>query len=99
MAVLRAGRVRLRRRTHQGTYLAAGFWRLAGRCGRSRAAIAVAHSILITAYHLQARGERYHDLGADYLTTRGDRQAHTRRLVRQLEALGHQVTIEATPAA
>jgi transposase len=76
------------------TYLAAQFWRLAGRRGKPRAAVAVAHSILIIAYHVLARGQRYQELGADYLTTRGDRQAHTRRLIRQLEALGHKVTIQ-----
>ena len=35
----------------------------------------------------------YEDLGADWFTRRDDTAAHTRRLVRQLERLGHQVTL------
>jgi transposase len=40
--------------------------------------------------------EPYHDLGADWHTRRND-QAHTRRLIAQLEHLGHTVIID--PAA
>jgi transposase len=40
----------------------------------------------------------YRDLGADYFTRRFDHpDAHKRRLIHELEALGHKVTIE--PAA
>jgi transposase len=42
------------------------------------------------------RDEPYHDLGADWHRRRND-QAHTRRLVAQLERLGHKVIID--PAA
>jgi transposase len=41
------------------------------------------------------RDEPYHDLGADW--RRRNDQAHTRRLVAQLERLGHTVIIN--PAA
>ena len=40
---------------------------------------------------------RFHDLGADYHARRIDKDRKTRSLVRQLEALGHKVTLE--PAA
>lgn len=43
-------------RTHD-TYLAAQFWRLAGRRGKKRAVIAVGHSILVAAYHILDRGQ------------------------------------------
>ena len=36
---------------------------------------------------------RYHDLGADYHTTRIDKGRRTRSLVHQLQALGHTVTL------
>ena len=42
-----------------GTYLAAPYARFAARRGKSRAAVAVAHSILIIAYHLLERGGDY----------------------------------------
>lgn len=83
----------------KGTYLAAQYRRLAGRRGRKRAAVAVGHSILVIAYHLLDRREPYTDLGADYFTTRLTKQAQTRRLVRQLQALGHNVTLEPNTAA
>lgn len=82
------------------TYLSAQYARLAGRRGPNRAGLAVAHSLLVIAYHVLARGTPHHDLGADYLLRRHTSEAHTRRLVHQLERLGHHVTLEpADPAA
>jgi transposase len=43
------------------TYLAALFHRLAARRGRKRAIMAVAHSILVSAYHRLSRNEPYHE--------------------------------------
>jgi transposase len=77
-------------------YLSAQPARLSARRGAGRAQMAVAHSILVCAYHILLRDEPYHDLGVDWLRRRDD-QAHTRRLVAQLERLGHKVTLE--PAA
>jgi transposase len=72
--------------------LAAHYARLKGRRGHKRAVIAVGHSILVVAYHMLTRHQPYHDLGADYYLRR-DEQAHARRLVRQLEHLGYDVTL------
>ncbi|MGV2828536.1 IS110 family transposase, partial [Myxosarcina sp. GI1(2024)] len=47
-------------------YLAAQYRRIAARRGKKRALVAVAHSILIIAYHIIRRREPYQDLGADY---------------------------------
>jgi transposase len=82
------------------TYLAAQFRRLAARRGAKRAALAVAHSILVQVYVLLTRPEEdYHDLGGQYFDVR-DRQAIERRLVRRLEGLGYHVSLElSTPAA
>ena len=77
-------------------YLAAQHARLLKRRGIRRAQVAVAHSILVAAYWMLKRDEPYHDLGADWHRRRSD-EAHTRRLVAQLERLGHTVTLE--PAA
>lgn len=78
-------------------YLSVQHARLTKRRGMGRAQIAVAHSILVSAYWMLTRDEPYHDLGADWLARR-DTEAHTRRLVAQLERLGHTVTLD-TPAA
>lgn len=78
-------------------YLAARHARIASRRGPGRAQVAVAHSILVAAYHVLSRDEPYRDLGPDWLNER-NQQAHTRRLVAQLEHLGYAVTL-AKPAA
>jgi transposase len=78
----------------RGTYLSAQYARLAGRRGGSRATIAVAHSILVAAFHTLERGTPYEDLGADWFIRRRSPQRHARRLVHQLEALGFAVQIE-----
>jgi transposase len=82
------------------TYLAAQYRRLAARRGAKRAAVAVAHSLLITVYMLlTGQQQGYHDLGSHSFDER-DRQAVERRLVRRLEALGYSVSLEPTsPAA
>lgn len=77
------------------TYLSAQFWQLARRIGKDKAAVAVAHSILVIAYHVIDRGIDYTDLGGDYFTRRVDPERRARHLVRQLEALGHTVTLSA----
>jgi transposase len=77
----------------KGTYLAAQYQRLRGRRGHSKAITAVGHSILTAAWHMLQTGELYNDLGGDYFT-RKNPDGYTRRLIRQLEALGHSVTLQ-----
>ena len=79
------------------TYLAAQYRRLVGRRGKARAAIAVAHSILVIAYHLISRREPYHELGADYFDKR-KAEATARRLIQRLNNLGYVVTESAIAA-
>ena len=81
-------------------YLAAHYHRLAGRRGKKRATMAVAHSILVIAYRIIQRRKRYQDLGGNYFDER--QKAFTaNRLTRRLEKLGYRVTITppATPVA
>jgi transposase len=75
------------------SYLAAQYQRLRGRRGHSKAVTAVGHSILSAAWHMLQTGEVYRDLGGDYYT-RQNPDRITKRLIRQLEALGHHVTLE-----
>ena len=49
------------------------------------------------AYHILSTGERYCDLGPDHFDRVRDPRRETDRLVRRLNALGHNVTL--TPAA
>ena len=79
------------------TYLASQYARIKGRRGHKKAIGAVAHSILTIAYHVLQRGRPYAELGPDYLLLRDNAEAYTKRLVRQLERLGHKVTLERLP--
>ena len=78
----------------KGTYLAAHYARIKGRRGHKRAIVAVAHSILVIAWHLLTRNQPYTDLGGDYFLEHHHSQAYKNRLVRQLERMGHRVTLE-----
>jgi transposase len=78
----------------KNTYLSAQYHRLAARRGRKRAIVAVAHSILIIAYHLIKNQEVYRELGGDYFEKRNP-QTTARRLVRRLEQLGYRVNLDA----
>ena len=79
----------------KGSYLAAQYRRIAARRGHKRAIMAVAHSIVVIIYHILARREPYHELGADYFEQQKP-EAKAKRLVRQLEKLGY--IVNATPA-
>src|SRR3954453_5017492 len=83
-------------RTH-GSYLQAQYRRLKPRIGHGRAIGAVQHSILVAYWHMFTTGETYRDLGGDYYQRR-DPERQTRRLIHQLERLGHRVTLEPAPA-
>jgi transposase len=78
-------------------YLAAQYARLKPRRGHKKALGAVKHSILIASWHMLSTGELYADLGGDYYRKR-DPDKITKRLLAQLQALGHHVTLEAAPA-
>ena len=77
----------------KGSYLKERFWRLKARRGERRAAMAVAHSILVAAYEMLRRHAQYRDLGAAYLDHIA-RAVTEKRLVRRLEALGYRVTLQ-----
>ncbi len=76
------------------SYLQAQYRRLRPRIGHGRALGAVKHSIITAYWHMFTTGETYRDLGGDYYQRR-DPARQTRRLVAQLERLGHHVTLEA----
>jgi transposase len=78
-------------------YLAAQYQRLRPRRGHGRALGAVKHSILCACWHMLTTGELYRDPGRDYYSRRDPERA-ARRLVAQLERLGHRVTLEAAAA-
>jgi len=77
-----------------GTFLGERYRRLARRIGAVRAGCAVARSVLtITGHLLNDPGARFTDLGADWHARKNDRDRKTRRHLKELQALGYQVTI------
>lgn len=78
----------------KGTYLAAQYHRLRPRRGEKRTIVAVAHSMLVSGYHMLANDVPYQDLGPDYFTRRLGEERHRRRLVAQLDALGYDVALQ-----
>jgi transposase len=77
----------------RSTYLSAQYRRLAARRGKKRAILAVAHSMLVMAYYMIQRREPYRDAGADFFD-RLQPEDTARRLVKRLESLGYQVTLQ-----
>jgi hypothetical protein len=77
----------------KGACLAARYARTRARRGGSRATLAVAHSIVIATWHMLGTGETDVDPGGDFFARRDPERA-TRRLVAQLERLGHTVVLE-----
>jgi transposase len=73
-------------------YLAAQYRRLVKRRGDKKAIIAVAHSILVIAYHVLRDGRSYRELGGDYFD-RMSTDRLTRYHTRRLAALGYAVTL------
>ena len=80
------------------TYLTAQYARLRPRRGHKKALGAVKHSIIVACWHMLSTGELYNDLGGDYFQRR-DPAKTTKRLVAQLERLGHTVTLKEAEAA
>ena len=70
---------------------------MAARRGKKKAIMAVAHSMLVIAYHLIQRHEPYQDLGGNYFDELKP-EATAKRLVKWLERLGYGVTIQVPPA-
>ena len=80
------------------SYLQALYRRKKPQLGHGRALGAVKHSMLCAVWHMLSTGELYTDLGGDYYARR-DPERQTRRLIAQLERLGHVVTLQDTPLA
>lgn len=78
-------------------YFAAQFRRIASRRGKKRALIAVAHSMLVTAYHMLKHKRHYHELGGDFFDSI-NRDKVRARLVQRLGKLGFDVTLKSKGA-
>lgn len=82
----------------KGTYLRDKFHRLKARMGTKKAAMAVAHKILVAIFHMLQRGVAFADLGGNYLDGLNKHRT-AKRLVRRLSLLGYEVMLRPQAAA
>lgn len=82
----------------KGSYYKDKYHRLRARRGRMRALLAIAHKILIAAFHLLANGGPFRELGEAFLDQQA-RQRTTRNLVRRLSSLGYEVLLRPASGA
>lgn len=78
----------------KGTYLGAKYRKMASRIGKKKALIALAHTMLVSIYHMIKRKEPYKELGADYLENLY-KERIIKNLKKRIEALGYAVELKA----
>jgi hypothetical protein len=79
-------------------FLASLFYRIAGRRGMKKAAVAVAHRILAIAWKIIRDGVPYREQGRDAFDRRNPLRT-ARKLSRRLETIGFNVQLTPNPAA
>jgi transposase len=81
------------------TFLKSRFHRLAARRGKKRAIVAIAHSMLVSVWHMLTRRQPYQELGGDYFDQR-KKEVKVSYLIRRIEKLtGASVTLEIQPVS
>lgn len=78
---------------NKDTYLSEFFWQVTRRQGKKKAIVAVAHEILVAAWHIISKQEPYRDPGPVTLRQQTEDQIRKRALS-QLQRLGLKVTVE-----
>ena len=80
------------------TFLKARYHRLAARRGKKRAIVAIAHSMLESAWYMLTRRQPYQELGGDYYDQR-KKESKVTYLTKQLTKLGFVVSLDPIPTA
>lgn len=75
-----------------GSYFQSKFRRLKQRRGHKRAIVAIAHSMLVTIYHMIKNAQPYRELGANFVTDYENGRKKN-DLVKQLQKLGYTVSL------
>jgi transposase len=81
------------------SFFSARYKRLVRRRGAQRSIVAVAHSILKAIYHMLKNHTEFKDLSAEHYKQRVNVAAAKRSLVKSLERMGYNVTLEPKKAA
>lgn len=83
---------------HPGTFLHVKYQRLAKRRGKSKAIVALEHTLLTLVWTMTTNGTYYDEPGPDYYARRDPARAKN-HAIRQLEALDYNVTVQPRDAA
>ena len=78
------------------SYLPVKYRRIRSRAGHKKALLALAHHLLIIAFHILKDGVEYVEKGENYRDQR-DKTKAVERLVRQLHQLGYYVNLQTAP--
>ena len=76
----------------KGSYYKAKYYRLKARRGAKRAAMAIAHKLLVAAFHMLSSDIPFRELGEAFLDQHAKRRI-TAGLLRRLNALGYEVML------
>lgn len=76
----------------KGSYYKAKYYRLKSRRGAKRAAMAIAHKILVAAFHMLSRDVPFQELGEAFMSQHAKRRV-TAGLLRRLNTLGYEVML------
>ncbi len=74
------------------TYLGAKYRRMASRISKKKALIALAHTMLVSIYHMIKKKEPYKELGPDYLENL-HKERTVKNLKNRLESFGYTVEL------
>jgi transposase len=77
----------------RGSFFKAKYFKLKSRRGGGRAALAIAHKLLVAIFHMFSKNTAYRELGEDYFDKRNTQRV-ARRYVRRLQDLGFAVTLQ-----
>ncbi len=83
---------------HPGTFLHVKYQRLAKSRGKAKAVVAIEHTLLTLVWTMLTTGAYYNEPGPDYYARRNPERAKN-HAIRQLEALGYNVTLQPAGAA
>ncbi len=83
----------------KNSYYFAQYSSIAKRRGANKAAVAVAHSMLETIWHMLNTGSYFVDPGSDFFKNQVDLDVQAKRLASKIKALGFEVTITKSQVA
>ena len=83
---------------HRGTFLHIKYQRLVRSRGNAKALVAIEHTLLTLVWSMLTTGSYYNEPGPDYYTRRSPERSKN-HAIRQLEALGYNVTLKPAEAA